>query len=158
MVIASIENLLAPPLAESLAVSCQSWLGNEPTEVSSNLMRVLFSFIRMVSKPKLSLLTQSRPMQALPWTIRSSAITWSAAVIAVDAPVALPLAARVSVCPATIAAPSLTMKKPDSTPPSGVAVAPRSPTAAEVRPSSRAALLFAKAAPSIRGVTRISQA
>ena len=74
----SIENLLAPPLAESLAVSCQSWSGKPvPVLVSSNLMRVLFSLSRMVSKPKLSLLTQSRPTQALPWTIRSSGITWS---------------------------------------------------------------------------------
>ena len=76
----SIENLLAPPLAESLAVSCQSLVGKLPTLVSSNLIRVLFSLSRMVSKPKLSLLTQSRPTQVLPWTIRSSAITWSSAV------------------------------------------------------------------------------
>src|SRR5882724_7116892 len=41
-VMSSIENLLAPPEAESLAVSCQSWLGKPvPVEVSSNLMRVL---------------------------------------------------------------------------------------------------------------------
>ena len=52
-VMSSIENLLAPPLAESLAVSCQSWEGKPvPVLVSSNLMRVLFSFSRMVSKPK----------------------------------------------------------------------------------------------------------
>ena len=77
-VMSSIENLLAPPLAESLAVSCQSVVGKPvPVLVSSNLIRVLFSLSRMVSKPKLSLFTQSRPMQALPWTIRSSAITWS---------------------------------------------------------------------------------
>ena len=40
-------------------------------------MRVLFSFSRIVSKPKTSSLTQSRPTQALPCTIRSSAITSS---------------------------------------------------------------------------------
>src|SRR4029079_14593886 len=68
-VMSSIEDLFAPPEAESLAVSCQSWLGKPaPVEVSSNLIRVLFSLRRMVSKPKLSLLTQSRPTQALPWT------------------------------------------------------------------------------------------
>ncbi len=65
-VISSIENLLAPPLAESFAVSCQSWLGKPAAvEVSSNLIRVLFSFSRIVSNPKLSLLTQSSPTQAL---------------------------------------------------------------------------------------------
>jgi hypothetical protein len=55
-------------------------VGKVPTLVSSNLIRVLFSFIRIVSKPKLSLLTQSKPKQPLPWTIRSSGMTWSAAV------------------------------------------------------------------------------
>src|SRR6185295_14839304 len=80
-VMSSIENLLEPPLAESLAVSCQSLAGKPvPVLVSSNLMRVLFSFSRMVSKPKLSLLTQSRPTHSLPCTIRSSGMTWSAAV------------------------------------------------------------------------------
>src|SRR6266404_6764655 len=75
-VISSIENLLAPPLAESFAVSCQSWLGKPAAvEVSSNLIRVLFSFSRIVSNPKLSLLTQSSPTQALPCTIKSSGIT-----------------------------------------------------------------------------------
>ena len=72
----SIENLLAPPLAESFAVICQSLAGKpDAVLVSSNLIRVLFSFIRIVSKPKLSLFTQSRPTQRLPWTIRSSGIT-----------------------------------------------------------------------------------
>ena len=62
-------------------MSCQSLVGKPARSlVSSNLIRVLFSLSRMVSKPKLSLLTQSRPTQALPWTIRSSGITWSAAV------------------------------------------------------------------------------
>ena len=77
-VMSSIENLLAPPLAESLAIRRQS-LAGKPTcvEVSSKWIRRLFSFSRMVSKPKFSLLTQSRPTQALPWTIRSSGITWS---------------------------------------------------------------------------------
>src|ERR1051326_2967783 len=66
-VTSSIENLLAPPLAESWAVSCQSLFG-KPADVlvSSNLMRVLFSLRRIVSKPNDSLLTQSRPMHALP--------------------------------------------------------------------------------------------
>ena len=69
-VMSSIENLFAPPLAESFAVSCQSWFG-KPVDVlvSSNLMRVLFSLSRIVSKPKISLLTQSRPTQRLPWMI-----------------------------------------------------------------------------------------
>ena len=66
---------LAPPLADSLADSIQSLAGNAPTLVSSNLMRRLFSFRRSVSKPKLSLFTQSKPMQLLPWTIKSSGIT-----------------------------------------------------------------------------------
>src|ERR1700730_12821670 len=66
-VMSSIENLFAPPLAESFAVSCQLWLGNPvAVEVSKNLIRVLFSFSRIVSNPQLSLLTQSRPTHALP--------------------------------------------------------------------------------------------
>ena len=44
-------------------------------DVSTALIRRLFSLIRMVSKPKLSPLTQSMPMQAEPSTIRSSRIT-----------------------------------------------------------------------------------
>src|SRR5207253_466602 len=66
-VMSSIENLFAPPLAESLAVSCQSTFGKPvPVLVSSNLRRVLFSLRRTVSKPNDSLLTQSRPTHALP--------------------------------------------------------------------------------------------
>ena len=66
-VISSIENLLAPPLAESLAVSCQSLAGNPAAvDVSSNLIRVLFSLSLIVSKPNDSLLTQSSPTQAEP--------------------------------------------------------------------------------------------
>jgi len=44
-VVFSMENLFRPPDAESLAVSCQSLLG-KPADVlvSSNLIRVLFSF------------------------------------------------------------------------------------------------------------------
>ncbi len=81
-VMSSIENFSAPPEAESLAVSCQSWVGKPvPVEVSSNLMRVLFSFSRRVSKPKLSLSTQSRPTQRLPWMIASSAVTTSLGVM-----------------------------------------------------------------------------
>src|SRR5437764_14113749 len=66
-VMSSMENLFAPPLPESFAVSCQSLFG-KPVDVlvSSNLMRVLFSFRRIVSKPNDSLLTQSRPTQRLP--------------------------------------------------------------------------------------------
>src|SRR5262245_4951249 len=79
-VMSSIENLLEPPDALSLAVSCQSLVGNVPTLVSSNLIRRLFSFSRIVSKPKLSLLTQSKPKQPLPWTMRSSGMTWSTGV------------------------------------------------------------------------------
>ena len=71
-VMSSNARKLAPPLAESFAVICQSLVGNAPTLVSSNLMRRLFSFRRMVSNPKLSLLTQSKPTQRLPWTMRSS--------------------------------------------------------------------------------------
>src|SRR3954454_10118435 len=77
-VMSSIENLFAPGQA-SLAVSCQSLLGQEPVEVSSNLMRSLFSFNRIVSKPNDSLTTQSRPTQRLPWMISSSAVTTSSA-------------------------------------------------------------------------------
>ena len=67
---------LAPPLAELFARICQLLVGN-PAEVlvSSNWIRSLFSFNLIVSKPKLSLLTQSSPTQVLPCTIRSSAIT-----------------------------------------------------------------------------------
>src|SRR5438105_12692806 len=66
-VTSSIENLFAPPLALSFAVSCQSLLGKpEDVLVSSNLMRVLFSLRRIVSKPNDSLTTQSRPTQRLP--------------------------------------------------------------------------------------------
>src|SRR5215831_3742889 len=66
-VISSIENLLAPPLLESLAVNCQLLFGKPAAlEVSLNLIRVLFSFRRIVSKPNDSLLTQSRPTQRLP--------------------------------------------------------------------------------------------
>src|SRR3954447_7641649 len=61
----SIENLLAPGQA-SLAVSCQSLLGQVPVDVSSNLMRSLFSFNRIVSNPNDSLTTQSKPTQRLP--------------------------------------------------------------------------------------------
>src|SRR5438477_4672878 len=77
-VMSSIENLLAPPLAESFAVNCQSLAGKPAdVDVSSNLIRVLFSLSRIVSKPKLSLLTQSSPMQALPCMITSSGVTTS---------------------------------------------------------------------------------
>jgi hypothetical protein len=75
-------------------------VGKLPTLVSSNLIRVLFSFNRIVSKPKLSLLTQSRPTQRLPWTIRSSGITWSAAVVLRIPPV-LPAAGRGRGCRAS---------------------------------------------------------
>ena len=74
-VTSSIENLLAPPLAESFARICQSLVGKVPTLVSSNLIRRLFSLRRMVSKPKLSLFTQSSPTQRLPCTMRSSGMT-----------------------------------------------------------------------------------
>ena len=65
-----------PPLPESFALICQL-LAGKPAEVlvSSNWMRVLFSLTRIVSKPKLSLFTQSRPAQMLTYTMRSSAIT-----------------------------------------------------------------------------------
>src|SRR5205085_12039652 len=78
-VMSSMENLFAPP-HESFAVSCQSLFGQPAVVlVSSNLMRVLFSLRRMVSKPKLSLLTQSRPTQRLPSMMASSAVTTSSA-------------------------------------------------------------------------------
>ncbi len=69
-VMSSMENFSAPPLALSLAVSCQSCVG-KPTDVlvSWNLMRVLFSLSRIVSKPKDSLTTQSSPTHWLPCTI-----------------------------------------------------------------------------------------
>jgi hypothetical protein len=68
----SIENLFGPPERLSLAVSCQSLLGNGEALVSWNLMRRLFSLRRIVSKLNDSLFTQSRPMQALPTTMMSS--------------------------------------------------------------------------------------
>ena len=70
----SIENLLEPPLAESLAIRRQS-LAGKPADVlvSSKWMRVLFSLSRIVSNPKFSLLTQSSPTHAEPWTMKSSA-------------------------------------------------------------------------------------
>src|SRR3954449_5291514 len=85
-VMSSMENLLLPGQA-SFAVSCQSLAGQVPTDVSSNLMRVLFSFRRIVSKPNDSLLTQSRPMQALPWMMASSAVTTSSALMVFEADV-----------------------------------------------------------------------
>src|SRR3954453_13542791 len=97
-VMSSMENLFAPPLAESFAVNCQSWFG-KPVDllVSSNLMRSLFSFRRMVSKPNDSLLTHWRPMQALPWTMMSSAVTTSSAFTGAlwnDCAEAVPLSVR----------------------------------------------------------------
>ncbi len=68
---------LAPPAAELFALICQLLRGKPAALVSSNWMRVLFSFTLMVSKPKTSPSTQSRPTQALPWTIKSSGITSS---------------------------------------------------------------------------------
>ena len=77
----STENLLAPPFDESLKVICQSFDGKLADElVSWALIRRLFSLRRSVSKPKDSPLTQSKPMQAEPSTMRSSRITWSSAV------------------------------------------------------------------------------
>ena len=73
----SIENLFAPPEAESFAVSCQSFDGYVSTDVSSNLIRVLFSLRRSVSKPNDSLFTQSKPTHRLPWTMLSSGVTTS---------------------------------------------------------------------------------
>src|SRR5436305_5415325 len=76
-VMSSMENLFAPPHA-SFAVSCQSLFGQPAVVlVSSNLIRVLFSLRRIVSKPNDSLFTQSRPTQRLPWMIASSAVTTS---------------------------------------------------------------------------------
>src|SRR5438034_3918 len=62
----------------SFAVRCQALFG-KPADVlvSSNVMRVLFSLRRIVSKPNDSLFTQSRPTQRLPWMIASSAVTTS---------------------------------------------------------------------------------
>ena len=89
IVVFSMENLFRPPDAESLAVNCQSLLGKPtPVLVSSNLIRVLFSFSLIVSKPKASPSTQSSPTQALPCTMRSSGITKSA--------IALPLVMNVA--------------------------------------------------------------
>src|SRR3954453_954475 len=95
-VMSSIENLLAPGQA-SFAVSCQSLLGQEPVGVSSNLMRSFFSFNRIVSNPNDSLTTQSKPMQALPWTMMSSAVTTSSALTGAlwnDCAEAVPLSVR----------------------------------------------------------------
>jgi len=57
----------------------QSLLGKEAELLVSwkKILR-LFSFRTRVSKPKLWPLVQSKPTQALPSTIRSSRITWSA--------------------------------------------------------------------------------
>src|SRR5258706_13116658 len=79
-VTSSTDHLFRPPDALSFAVSCQSLAGNPgDVLVSSYLMRVLFSFMRIVSKPNDSPFTQSRPTHALPCTMRSSAITKSIA-------------------------------------------------------------------------------
>ena len=76
-----IENFSWPPFDDSLAVSSQSLVGKEAEfEVSWNLTRRLFSLSRRVSKPNDSPLTQSRPAQIEPSTIRSSRITWSAVI------------------------------------------------------------------------------
>src|ERR1051326_282343 len=78
LVMSSMENLFKPPLLESFAVSCQLLFGKpDDVLVSWNLMRVLFSLRRIVSKPNDSLTTQSRPTQRLPWMISSSAVTTS---------------------------------------------------------------------------------
>jgi hypothetical protein len=69
---------LAPPLAESLAISRQSLVGKLPTLVSSKKIRRLFSFSLIVSNPKFSLFTQSKPVHVLPCTIKSSGMTVSA--------------------------------------------------------------------------------
>ena len=62
-----------------MASSVQSFDGKLPELlVSSKLIRVLFSFSRIVSAPKVSLVEQSRPTQRLPWTITSSANTCEA--------------------------------------------------------------------------------
>ncbi len=76
--------MTCPPSAVKSSCGPKAFAGKPvPVLVSSNLIRVLFSLSRIVSKPKLSLLTQSRPTQALPWTIRSSGITWSSAMLGV---------------------------------------------------------------------------
>src|SRR5436305_973659 len=160
-VMSSIENLLAPPLAESFAVSCQSWFGKPvPVLVSSNLMRVLFSFSRMVSKPKLSLLTQSRPMQALPCTIRSSAITWSSTGRPVGLPAPAPLTGGSglgSTASGATSAPATTRKVPDCTrSPDGSRPALRSRSTVASLPEFRAAARARWAAPSMAGTTRSS--
>jgi hypothetical protein len=62
LVMSSIENLFAPPLAVSLMVICQSLLGKDAElDWSSNLMRRLSSFSRIVSNPKASPSTQEVP-------------------------------------------------------------------------------------------------
>lgn len=62
-----------PPLTSSLKRSCQSTLGKPAAAlVSSMRMRLLFCLPSKFSKPKISLLTQSKPTQAEPTTIRSS--------------------------------------------------------------------------------------
>ena len=57
----------APPPPEAFALIVQSLVA-KPADVlvSLKLMRVLFSFSLIVSKPKLSLFTQSRPTHKLP--------------------------------------------------------------------------------------------
>jgi hypothetical protein len=71
-VVSSMEKRLRPPLALSFATSVQAFDGNGSTLVSANSMRVLFSFRRMVEKPKDSALVQSSPTQRLPCTETSS--------------------------------------------------------------------------------------
>jgi hypothetical protein len=62
----SIANLCAPPLEVSFARSCQSRFGNPAVElVSSNLIRVLFSIIRIVVSENEGLSGQSAPTHAL---------------------------------------------------------------------------------------------
>ncbi|WP_150297504.1 hypothetical protein [Salipiger aestuarii] len=60
--ISSMAKSFAPPFADAFAVSCQSLPGKlAEFDASTNEIRRLFSFRRMVSNPKSSPLTQSVP-------------------------------------------------------------------------------------------------
>ena len=111
----------------------------------------------MVSKPKLSLFTQSRPTQGLPWMIRSSGITWS--FTGRPAAAALAGALRSSRASGATRAPPATVKEPDCTcSPAGSRPAFLSRSTAAAPPASREAARAFRTSASIAGTTRSSYA
>jgi hypothetical protein len=73
----SIKNRFLPLFVVSFAPIDQSFEGKSPAEVSSNLIRKLFSFSLIVVKPKVSHETQSVPTHRLPWMMTSVVKSWA---------------------------------------------------------------------------------